>query len=600
MMNAISANNNIAGLERLSAALTALFGLYLTSQYSYLLFHSLSEMFSIVIAFGTFVVAWNSRRLIENSYLSFMGIAFLFIGVLDMIHMLAYKGMGVFTGFDANLPTQLWIAARYMQAVSFLLAPLLIGRKLNHRLAFACCGIVTAAVLYSILAARIFPACYIEGTGLTPFKKFSEYVISLLLAASAVLLLRRRGLFEQSTLRLLILSIIATIVSELAFTFYIGVYDFSNLVGHILKIVAFYLIYLAIIRTGIEKPQSLIFRELRLSEEALEKQVVERTVELKHSSELLTGIFERITDAFVALDTVWRYTYVNRKAAEIFGRMPEDLVGKHIWTEFPEGIGQPFYQAYHRAMREQTAIFLEEYYSPYDRWFENRIYPSQDGLSIYFTDITERKKMEIALRESERYNRTLFESSVIGLALCRMDGSLVDINEAYAKIIGRTVEETLNLTYWDITPEKYADQEARQLEYLKTTGSYGPYEKEYIHRDGHLVPVRLQGLLIERGGERFIWSCVEDVTERKRAEHELQLLALELENRIRERTAELEAKVAEIERMNKLFVGRELRIVELKGKIKELEAGCNGYFEKPIEPTTIVDKIHEIIGLVEQ
>ena len=252
--------------------------------------------------------------------------------------------------------------------------------------------------------------------------------------------------------------------------------------------------------------------------------------ERRNREEAFGSVFERITDGFVALDKNWRYTYVNKKAAEIFTRKPEDLVGRHIWTEFPEGIDQPFYKAYHRAMREQTPVFLEEYYQPYDRWFENRIYPSMDGLSIYFTDITERKKMEIALKESEQYNRTLFESSVIGLALCRTDGSLVDINDAYARIIGRTVDETLKLTYWDITPEKYAAQEARQLESLKTTGSYGPYEKEYIHKDGHLVPVRLQGLFIERGGEWYIWSSVEDITERRRAERlllsELQVLEM--------------------------------------------------------------------------
>ena len=122
------------------------------------------------------------------------------------------------------------------------------------------------------------------------------------------------------------------------------------------------------------------------------------------------------------------------------------------------------------------------------------------------------------LLTSRQYNRTLFASSPIGLALCSMDGSLIDVNEAFANIMGRTVEETLRLTYWDITPEKYADQETQQLESLRKTGSYGPYEKEYKHRDGHLVPVRLRGIIIERSGERFIWSSAEDISARKLAE----------------------------------------------------------------------------------
>jgi PAS domain S-box-containing protein len=113
-------------------------------------------------------------------------------------------------------------------------------------------------------------------------------------------------------------------------------------------------------------------------------------------------ILESISDAFVALDRDWRYTYVNRRAAELFGRAPEDLVGKHIWTEFPEGVGQPFYYAYQRAMKEGVSVQLEDYYPPWDRWYENRIYPSDDGLSIYFTEITPRKRAEQLLVGQKR------------------------------------------------------------------------------------------------------------------------------------------------------------------------------------------------------
>ncbi len=130
----------------------------------------------------------------------------------------------------------------------------------------------------------------------------------------------------------------------------------------------------------------------------------------------------------------------------------------------------------------------------------------------------ELKEEQEALRESEAYNRMLFDQSPIGLALTQIDGKLVDVNQAYADIIGRTVDEAFNLTYWDITPEKYALQEQEQLTALKAAGEYGPYEKEYIHKDGHLVPVRLQGLLIERKGEKYIWSSVEDITNRKTIE----------------------------------------------------------------------------------
>ena len=135
-------------------------------------------------------------------------------------------------------------------------------------------------------------------------------------------------------------------------------------------------------------------------------------------------------------------------------------------------------------------------------------------------DITERKKVEEKLFQTEKYNRNLFEQTVLGLALARMDGTLADVNEAYAKIIGRSIEETLKLTYLEITPEKYLDQESKILEELMVTGKFINYEKEYIHKNGHLVPVKLSGNIFEKDGEKFIWSSVEDITERKKAEEE--------------------------------------------------------------------------------
>jgi PAS domain S-box-containing protein len=129
--------------------------------------------------------------------------------------------------------------------------------------------------------------------------------------------------------------------------------------------------------------------------------------------------------------------------------------------------------------------------------------------------IEEKETQKIELQKSEDYNRFLFNASPIGLALSKMDGSLVDINPAFAKIIGRTIRETLNLSYWDITPTKYTDQEKLQLKKLKKTGLLSLYEKEYIHKDGHLVPVELNGLIIERDGEKYIWSSVENISDRK-------------------------------------------------------------------------------------
>ncbi|HAK61414.1 MAG TPA: hypothetical protein DCO77_13725 [Nitrospiraceae bacterium] len=282
----------------------ALVGLYLSSRYSYLLFHSLAELFSIIIAAGIFMIALNARRFLDNTYLLFIGIAYFFVGGLDLLHTLAYKGMGVFHGNDANTPTQLWIAARYVESISLFIAPFFLGRKLKIPLVFSGYAAVAFLLVGSIFFWNIFPACFIEGSGLTTFKKISEYIVALMFAASIVLLLRKKQEFDKDVLRLLVLSIGITIASELAFTFYIHVYGLSNLVGHFLKIISFYLIYKAIVVKGMSRPYDLLFRNLQRSRDALqdahdelEERVIQRSAQLQETLvQLQAQIDEHVKD----------------------------------------------------------------------------------------------------------------------------------------------------------------------------------------------------------------------------------------------------------------------------------------------------------------
>jgi signal transduction histidine kinase len=268
----------------------AIGGSYLISRENFLLFHSLAEVFSIVIACGIFMIAWNSRAFLKNDYLMLMGVAYLFVGSLDLIHTLAYSGMGVFVEHDTNLPTQLWIAARYMESISLLLAPLLLRRELKAELVLVAYAFVTVLLLLLIFAWEVFPDCFVEGEGLTAFKRISEYIICLILLSALVLLLQHRQSFDSKVLRWLVASIVLTIAAELAFTFYVHVYGFSNLVGHYLKIVSFYFMYRAIIETGLAQPYALLLREVRGAQEQLihanqelEGKVQERTAKLEET-----------------------------------------------------------------------------------------------------------------------------------------------------------------------------------------------------------------------------------------------------------------------------------------------------------------------------
>ena len=108
----------------------------------------------------------------------------------------------------------------------------------------------------------------------------------------------------------------------------------------------------------------------------------------------LNEIYGRITDGFIALDEEWRFTHINERAEEILGLDEDELLGANIWQTFPDVVGTAFEDHYRQAMETQEPLSLEEYYAPQDRWFIEHIYPSETGLSIYFRDVTERKRIE--------------------------------------------------------------------------------------------------------------------------------------------------------------------------------------------------------------
>ena len=138
--------------------------------------------------------------------------------------------------------------------------------------------------------------------------------------------------------------------------------------------------------------------------------------QINQINEKLTISLENMSDAFVAIDNNWKYTFVNQKAGLMFGKQPEDLIGKNAWVIFPDAVGKPFHKVYYKAMKTKREIVFEDYFLPWDRWFENRVVPSKEGIVIFFQDITERKLAEKKLKDLntklEVRNRELYESII--------------------------------------------------------------------------------------------------------------------------------------------------------------------------------------------
>lgn len=241
-----------------------------TSFGNYLLFHSLAELYAIVIAVGIFIIAWTARAHYHNDYLLFIGIAYLFVAGFDTLHMLGYHGMAVFSDIPGyNLGPQLWLTGRFLEAGTLLLAPRFIRRSLRTGPVFTGYLLLSALALWAIFFARIFPDCFTLESGLTLFKVVAEYAIVALLLMALTHLVLHRNRLDRRVYRLLFASILLTVASELCFTLYISHYGPSNLGGHLLKIVSFTLIYYAIIDTALRRPFALLFRDLKEGRDSL-------------------------------------------------------------------------------------------------------------------------------------------------------------------------------------------------------------------------------------------------------------------------------------------------------------------------------------------
>jgi len=301
-------------INRLVATALVTIALYLTSFYSFLLFHSITEIFTVVVVGSIFVLAWNTRHWMENGYFLFIGISFLLVGTLDFLHTLAYKGMNVFPEYNANLATQLWILARYIQSISLLLAPIWLTRRLSPvpvSAIYLAAGVISLVLIFT----NKFPVSYVEGIGPTNFKIISEYIIIAILAGASIPLFIHREKFEQDVWLSLVSFIILMIAAEFAFTTYLGVYDQSNLIGHLLRLISHLFLYHALLRTGLQTPYDLIFRDIKQKEAALQQSEadLQRLFDISPFPVIITGK----SDA--------RFIKVNQAAMEMFELLPGDL-----------------------------------------------------------------------------------------------------------------------------------------------------------------------------------------------------------------------------------------------------------------------------------
>ncbi|MDE4908285.1 PAS domain S-box protein [Methanogenium marinum] len=488
-------------------------GAALTSLYSFLLFHVITEMFSILIAGAIFIIAWNTRRYLENNYLLMLGIAYLFIGGIDFIHTLAYSGMNIFIGYDADLPTQLWIIARYMEAVTLVIAPLMFGRAMKPYRVLGIYAVVTVMLVIAVFVPGLFPACYIEGSGLTLFKVVSEYLICILLLLGAFLLWRRRDHFEEDIFWLVVASIICTICAELAFTFYVNVYGFSNLAGHLFKVASFALIYQALVVSSFQRPYETVFRELRQSEAEVRKE---------------RDRFQRYLDIapamFIVIDRNGDLKLINRKGADILGYPAEEIIGKNWYATF---LPSPI----RNEVSNRLGNLIAEDIQPGDEIAENLVLTKGgEYRRILWHNVVIRNAEGMItgtlssgedvtdIREAERdlhLKNAAIEATQDGIALLSMDGTLHYANAAFTEMTGHDETALVGRSILEMS-EIWAQGDSVFHEIIETGSWFG--EQHGTMPDGRSTNLLVSATVISdiRGEPVNIVISFMDITEMHR------------------------------------------------------------------------------------
>lgn len=277
-----------------------------------------------------------------------------------------------------------------------------------------------------------------------------------------------------------------------------------------------------------------------------EQALLQSKQELALERDFIDAVVEVAGNIIAVLDKEGRYVRFNHAAELISGYSAEELLGHSVWDflipeECQAGVkalfaqlnqGSPFANSENewickdgtrRLIDWRNTILLDDQQQPafivsqgYDiteiRAAEKALQHSRDELELRVAERTQE------LKKSSDYNQLLFAKTPIGLALCDLRGQIKDVNPAFLEIIGCDEAEAKSLNFWEIGSPGEAARDTLQLEYLDQHGRYGPLETEYRQKSGKRVPVSLNGQRIELDGQSYIWSTIEDLTERRKME----------------------------------------------------------------------------------
>ncbi len=325
--------------------------------------------------------------------------------------------------------------------------------------------------------------------------------------------------------------------------------------------------------------------ELQAINSKLQKEIADHKRnedDLQYEKEILENLIQTVNVLFVQLDIAGNVVRINQRAEKTTGYSLADIQGRN-WFEVlvPKGRYPNVWDEFNRLTRngEVPEIFenpiLTRSGEERQIIWENKVLTRDDspvGTISFGMDITDRKRAEEAMRASESRMRNLFEQAADGIFLLTPDHRYLDANAEGLRMLGYSRDELLGMQIFDVLAEHERHRLNKEVPVMMA-GTPHLAEWDHLRKDGTIFPAEVSARAHSR--EQYI-AIVRDLTQRKLTENELKKHHDHLEELVKERTLSLEEKVAKIEQMNRVFVGREMRMMELKAKIRELEQQAKG------------------------
>lgn len=278
--------------------------------------------------------------------------------------------------------------------------------------------------------------------------------------------------------------------------------------------------YISEVRRAIIENQQIV-KIIGIGQDISERVLNEQ--KLNTTKSFLSNTLSSIKDGLVILDRDSKYIYVNQKAADLLGKNVEALIGKHIWTEFPEKEGDLFYDSYQKAIKKGKPLSFENYFEPWNKWFENRIIPSEEGVLMFFHETTDKKETENKIKAA--YNIINKSSSVAFLCENKHDFPIVFTSENSHNLFGYTHQEILagNVKLYQLVYKD--DREWVSKEFLKFLKNKKLHELKLtpfriFTKNGDIKWIRTNLDLVRNSADEIthIQGISEDITEHKKAD----------------------------------------------------------------------------------